>query len=314
MRNDDEQRPDVRPRLVVSNCLGLAACRYDGGRVGCEVVFRLAAEVDLVPICPEVGIGLGVPRDPIVVLAEGAAGRRLVQLRTGRDVTDRMHAFSERFLDRIGSVDGFVLKSGSPSCGLGSAKVLDLADDENRVVREDGLFAAAARERFRGLVLVDESAWDDAGQRDDFLCRLFALARVRALEAADPRRRDLARFHARHEFLLMAHDEPISGPIGAQEADGGLSVARRALSRPASTAGHAKALSHAFDGLSDTIGTAERSRFRAGLEELKAGDTPPFVLRTMLRGWAERVGDEGLLGQYYLDPYPRPLAPTGAAG
>ena len=109
-----------RPRVVVSACLGFAAVRYSGELIPDKVVAALKEHVDFVPVCPEVEIGLGVPR-PVVRLVRGEEGPRMVQPKTGEDLTERMRAFSQRFLQGLGEVEGFLLKNRSPSCGLKSA-------------------------------------------------------------------------------------------------------------------------------------------------------------------------------------------------
>ena len=104
------------PIVVVSQCLGFAAVRYNGQMLQDGFVKALADHVQFVQVCPEVGIGLGVPRDPIRIVSD-KNGRRLVQPASGRDLTTDMTRFSDGFLSGAGPVDGFILKSRSPSCG-----------------------------------------------------------------------------------------------------------------------------------------------------------------------------------------------------
>jgi len=111
-----------RPRIGISRCIELDHCRYNGDSIGSEFVRRLQDHVDLVPVCPEVGIGLGVPRDPIRIVVRGG-GRHLVQPSTGRDVTASMISFTDGFLDQLGEVEGFILKSRSPSCGAYDVRI-----------------------------------------------------------------------------------------------------------------------------------------------------------------------------------------------
>lgn len=120
--------PDVRPAphfpkpvLVLSRCLELEPCRYNGERIPFDLVRELEPWVEYRPVCPEVEIGLGVPRDTIRLVA---AGKRtlLVQPATGRDVTTAMETFASGFVGGAGGVDGFILKSRSPSCGLGGSR------------------------------------------------------------------------------------------------------------------------------------------------------------------------------------------------
>ena len=99
-----------KPVVVVSKCLGFDHCRYNGEIVDDPFVRRLREFVEFKPVCPEMEIGLGVPRDPIrVVVAKGEM--QLAQPSSGKDFSVPMNDFSGRFLDGIGPVDGFLLLS-----------------------------------------------------------------------------------------------------------------------------------------------------------------------------------------------------------
>lgn len=64
----------VRPRVLFSRCLGFAACRYNGQSIRDETVEALLPFVDPVTVCPEVEIGLGIPR--LAIRLVGAQERR----------------------------------------------------------------------------------------------------------------------------------------------------------------------------------------------------------------------------------------------
>ena len=161
----------TKPRIVVSKCLGFAPCRYDGSMISDERVQRMKGRVEFVPVCPEMEIGLGCPRDPIrVVLIRGR--EHLVQPSTGRDVTAAMRRFAETFLGGLGRVDGFILKSRSPSCGIRDVKVYARAGDEDPLRRGAGLFAAAVLRRFPDAAIEDDERLRDAKVRRRFLGKL----------------------------------------------------------------------------------------------------------------------------------------------
>jgi len=164
-----------RPVVVVSKCLGFAACRYDGQIVPSPAVNRLKSRVRFIPVCPELEIGLGVPRQHIRIV-ETRGRRRLVQPATGRDCTLAMNRFSSEFLSSPGGVDGFILKSRSPSCGLKDVKVYRDDGPLSKPVsgRGTGFFASAVLERFPGLAVVDDIGLEDPAVRKVFLVRLFA--------------------------------------------------------------------------------------------------------------------------------------------
>jgi uncharacterized protein YbbK (DUF523 family) len=168
------------PVVVVSKCLGFAACRYDGEVVEDDFTARLGRHARIVAVCPEVEVGLGVPRDKIRLIGMGS-GQRLGQPATGRDLTAEIRRFAARFLDGLGNgaVDGFILKSRSPSCGIRDCKIFDDWESEDEVGRGTGVFARAVGEAFPDLPVEDEERLAEREVRREFLIRLFARARER---------------------------------------------------------------------------------------------------------------------------------------
>ena len=190
----DEFRLCRRPWIVVSRCLTGERCRYNGKAVSGAAVRRLARAAGLLPVCPELEIGLGVPRAPIRIISIGTAkparegvsanpsrngALRLVQSGSGRDVTARMRSFADSFLSSLGPVAGFILKSGSPSCGLCGIKVYSPTGRFRPNVTTRGLFAGAVREKFPDLPVIDEKSLASRKSRADFLRRIRTHARPR---------------------------------------------------------------------------------------------------------------------------------------
>jgi len=130
-------RPFPRPCVVVSRCIEFDPCRYDGSKNPSPAVEHLKHFVDLLPVCPEVEIGLGIPRATVrIVRLEGVTP--LIQPATGRDVTDEMTSFANRFLDGLPPVDGFILKGGSPTSGTSNVKVYPSAGKSMAIERSAG--------------------------------------------------------------------------------------------------------------------------------------------------------------------------------
>jgi len=151
----------------VSRCLGFEACRWNGEIVSSDAVDKLKASVEFVTVCPEQDIGLGVPRKPInLVLVDGKV--RVIQSETERDVTDELRDFSMGFLESVEKVDGFILKSKSPSCGHGTTKI----HDGSMVNLGSGVFASCVEKRYPNCVILDEEELEKMGQ-ETFL-RLLA--------------------------------------------------------------------------------------------------------------------------------------------
>jgi uncharacterized protein YbbK (DUF523 family) len=165
----------ARPVVVVSKCLLGRRCRYDGRVIFCPSVERLKLRVRFIPVCPEMELGLGVPREPIRTVRH--RGRvRLVQPATGRGLTREMAAFSRRFLKSLPAVDGFILKSRSPSCGICDAPAYASTGAVRATTRGPGLFAAAVRRDLPQVPVADETRL-----RRRFLSRVLDLHRRRTM-------------------------------------------------------------------------------------------------------------------------------------
>jgi uncharacterized protein YbbK (DUF523 family) len=100
-------REFAKPIIIVSKCLGFAACRWDGAIIPDDFIRQLAPHVTCRPICPECEIGLGVPRDPIRIVLESGQ-RKLLQPATGKDFTAKITRFSQKYLSSLPDVDGFL--------------------------------------------------------------------------------------------------------------------------------------------------------------------------------------------------------------
>jgi uncharacterized protein YbbK (DUF523 family) len=202
----------ARPIVVISRCIDFDSCRYNGQVIRASLREELEPFVDLRPICPELEIGLGVPRDP-VRLVRRPEGAHMVQPSTGRDLTGAMNEFSARFLSSLDEVDGFILKSRSPSCAIRDAKVFH--SNAHRAGHDSGpgLFAARVLERFPAAAIEDEGRLEDDWLRHAFLTKLFTLASFR-LAVTDGGAHALMAFHATNEPLLEAYDEARAGRLG----------------------------------------------------------------------------------------------------
>ncbi len=136
------ERHYARPRIVVSRCIEFDPCRYDGSKIPSPVVASLKDQADCIPVCPEVEIGLGIPRGTVrIVRLDGID--HLIQPATGRDFTGEMTAFAHRFLDALPPIDGFILKGGSPTSGTSGVRVYPSAEKSMAIEKTAGFFHRA---------------------------------------------------------------------------------------------------------------------------------------------------------------------------
>ena len=170
-----ERSRRARPRVGISSCLLGFAVRHDGGhKRDSPLLESLGPLVEWVPVCPEIEIGLGTPR-PAIDLQETRHGIRLVMPETGRDLTIEMQKYAERQVAALAAmgISGYVLKSKSPSCGLGSTRV---CDESGALLHRHGtgLFAALLTAQLPDLPVEEEASLADAACLSRFIERVRA--------------------------------------------------------------------------------------------------------------------------------------------
>ncbi len=163
-----------RPLLAISSCLLGRPVRYDGAhKLDALVAEVLGNQVDWFAICPEVEIGLGVPRPPIHLVGEADQLRAVRVADAGLDVSSRLRGFARQQVEQLTGVSGYIFKSRSPSCGLDDVTWTDSSGRSAGVA--SGLYAAVIRERLPALPVIDERAFRDVETRERFLRAVFAL-------------------------------------------------------------------------------------------------------------------------------------------
>jgi uncharacterized protein YbgA (DUF1722 family)/uncharacterized protein YbbK (DUF523 family) len=310
-------REFVRPKVVVSKCLGFDHCRYNGGIISSSIVADLVEYVDFLPVCPEVEIGLGIPRDPVRIVLEGGE-QRLVQFASGRDVTEIMKAFCNDFLGSAGEVDGFILKYRSPSCGIKDVKVYQSALPKLAAIgKTSGYFGGAVLKEFPYLPVEDEGRLRNPRIKEYFLTRLFMLAAFRKVKS-EGSMRDLVKLHTENKYLLMAYSQTELRKLGAIVANKGRRAFQElvseyekhlysALSRPPKYTSSINVLMHAFGHFSEELSSQEKALFFDWIQKYREGKTSLCPAINTIRAWTVRFKDQYLMNQTLFEPYPEGL-------
>jgi uncharacterized protein YbgA (DUF1722 family)/uncharacterized protein YbbK (DUF523 family) len=281
-----------------------------------HIVSRLKEYVDFLPVCPEVEIGLGIPR-PTLRIVRDAETDHLVQPETGRDVSREMIEFAQQFLDSLPDVDGFILKNKSPTSGLRDAKVYPSAGKSAPIGHAPGFFGRFVLERYPLLPVEDEGRLRNVRIRDHFLTRIFTRADFREAKN-NGRVRDLVRFHTENKYLLHAYNQRMSRELGVivanQEGLSGDILFDRyetllgpALSRAPSYRTTIDVLLHAMGHFRDRISPGEREFFMRALERYRDGRASVCAPKNIVALWIERFDDENLRNQTFFAPFPEDL-------
>jgi uncharacterized protein YbgA (DUF1722 family)/uncharacterized protein YbbK (DUF523 family) len=307
-------REFIQPRILISRCIEFEPCRYNGAMISSEIVKRLRGIAEMYPVCPEVEIGLGIPREPLR-LVEIENSVHLIQPATECDVTVEMHTFAEWFLKSLPPLDGCILKDRSPSCGLKNVGIYRGTEEEEPLLRGTGLFTQEVIKRYPLLPKTTEKDLSIIRLRDHFLCQVYTLAEFRAVRNHETTK-TLLQFHAENKYLLTAYHHTEYNTLTAlatnrkersfdvvmQEYEDHL---LQALSRPPRVTSHLGVLHHALTHFSDaTIPHKERDRLEELMEAYRKGEKSLSAPRTLMREWIVAYDEDYLSQQTYFEPYP----------
>lgn len=305
----------ARPKLVISKCF-FEKVRYNGLGVNDSFVIQLKDHAKIITVCPEMEIGLGVPRKPIrVVEADGE--RKLIQPETGLDFTEAMQKFTGEFLASLKDIDGFIMKNASPSSGIKDVKIYPSAEHKSPNNRGAGFFGGAVVEQFSPLAVEDEGRLSNFTIRESFLTRIFQHADLRRVIQSG-KMKNLVDFHSKNKYLLMANNQKqlkILGKIVANSQKNDFDTVcseyeqhfNLALSNVAGRGSHINVLMHTFGYFKDELESVEKANFIDLLDLYRNATVPLIAVTTLIKSWAVKYKKDYLLMQSYFRPFPEGL-------
>jgi uncharacterized protein YbgA (DUF1722 family)/uncharacterized protein YbbK (DUF523 family) len=309
---------DDEIRIGVSTCLLGEEVRHDGGHKHDRYITgTLARYFRFVPVCPEVEMGLGVPRKTLRLVREDDRVL-MIEPATGRDRTAQMERFARRRVGQLERMDlcGYIFKKGSPSCGMERVRAYTPAGMPAQST--SGLFAAAIRARIPLLPTEEEGRLNDPHLREGFIERVFAYRRLKNLLRPRWTRRAVVAFQQREKLLLMAHSPAAQKELGrlvaaVDKLDRATFAQRygtlfmQTMAKPATRGRHTNVLHHMFGYFHELLSPEERSLIVEAVEDFRRGIVPLVAPITLFRHLV-RVHDVAYLAdQSYLEPHPREL-------
>lgn len=306
-------------RIGISSCLLGEPVRWNGGHKRDRfLVGTLSQYVQWVPVCPEVEMGLGTPRDTLRLTGDPEEPR-LFMTKTGEDYTDQMRSWSQARLEQLAAMElhGYVLKKSSPSCGLYRVKVYDGNQVPQAVGR--GIYADELVRALPLLPVEEEGRLHDMRLRENFIQKIFVYFRWLQLLKGGRDPAGLVEFHTAHKLTLMAHSPKHLERLGQITANAGggnwadlteeygrsLMEAMGELTTPGK---HANVLQHLMGFVKDRLSGEDKKELLGLVDDYQGGIVPLIVpltlLRHHLRGpqvppWVHQ--------QVYLNPHPKEL-------
>ena len=309
---------ETKIKLGISSCLLGNAVRYDGGHKRDRFLTdTLGRYVDFVPVCPEVEVGLGIPREAMRLVGD-LNHPRLLTIRSRIDHTERMAAWAQERVRELEKENlcGFIFKSDSPSSGLERVKVYD--PNGVPVKKGVGLFARVFIEYFPLLPVEDEGRLHDPLLRENFIESIFVWKRWREMGEQNRGKGGLVDFHSRHKLLIMAHSPKQYQVLGQWVAQGkGVSLddlllqyqemLSSALRQKPTNKKNANVLQHILGYFKKDLTPDEKQEALEGIENYALGFVPLIVPVTLMNHYVRKYHQPYLMDQYYLNPHPLEL-------
>lgn len=314
---------NANPTIIVSKCLGFSSCRYNGQMIDNKFIENLKNHVNFITVCPEVEIGLGIPRDPIKVISNGDSFE-LYQSSTDKYFTDNMNNFSISFLDSLKEIDGFILKSRSPSCAKNDCKIYATIEKSSSSTKGPGLFAKNVLNKFPYTPFEDEGRLTNARIRDHFLTKVFTLHNFRLIKTTNDISQ-LIKFQNDNKYLFIAYNQK------------GQKVLKRVLENynnynskevfneyqhyllltlnkiPRYTT-NINALMHILGHFSDKLSSNEKEFILTTLRNHRIGKIPLSVPLYLLKSYCIQFDEKHLINQTIWCPYPEDLVEPNDSG
>nr|WP_252730806.1 DUF523 and DUF1722 domain-containing protein [Colwellia sp. E2M01] len=303
-------------KIGVSACLIGEKVRYDGGSKTSDFCnLELANHVVFKSFCPEVAIGLPIPRptirqikknDMITVARPDGSG----------DVTEALQAYGKKVASMTKDLSGYIFCAKSPSCGMERVKVFN--PEGNALPSKGvGLFAQEIMAANPLLPCEENGRLIDPILRENFVARVYAYKHWQTVEASGLTKHKLTTFHSQYKYTVMSHDLVAYKNLGQLLARADLPLAdmaqqyiaglMAALTIIATRKKHANTLAHIQGYFSKHLQSDERQELCKQIDSYREGLIPLFVPLTLINHYLLRYPKEYLTKQAYLSPYPDEL-------
>ncbi len=304
----------------ISECLMGVQVRHDGSHKHSKYCTQtLTGWFEFVPVCPEMGIGMGSPREAIHLQgsmahdAIRAIGNRTATL----DVTDKLIAYGIEKGTELTQLCGYILMGRSPSCGMERIKLYH----ENGMPlgkTSAGLYAREFMRQQPLLPIEEEGRMQDARLRENFVARVFAYKRWRDLLENGLTLAKLQEFHAQHKYLLLSHHQPAYRYMGqvvahahqrpiADVAEEYGRIFMETLKRVATNQNHTNVLQHLMGYVKHELNATSKQELAQLIDQYRQGQVPLIAPLTLLRHHLKNHPNAYIEKQVYLQPHPPEL-------
>jgi len=303
-------------KIGISSCLMGEKVRFDSGHKRNAYINGILANFfEFTTFCPEVEIGLSIPREPIRLVTLNdkvhCVGTRNPEL----DVTEDLYKSADEQQAWHRQLCGYILKKGSPSCGM----------ERVRLYKEDipdrigvGLYAERLMQNFPNLPVEEEGRLEDPVLRENFIQRVYIYSRWQNLMEQAIGMKSLTLFHAQHKYIYMSHDQSMARQLGSWLAESHKTdldtlttqyplKMMTLLKRRATRKNHVNTLQHIQGYLKNHLDAGDKQELTTNIKQYREGLLPLIVPITLLRHHFRRYPNNYISNSYYMQPHPAEL-------
>ena len=300
----------------ISSCVVGEKVRFNGGhRRSAFCADTLAEYVRFVPICPEMGIGLGTPRPSVRLIKQDE--QIIARNEFGENISEQINTFADQQQETLERLCGYIFCAKSPTCGMERVRVYR---GEGRDFTKDGvgLYAREVMRLCPYLPVEEDGRLLDAKLRENFITRIYAYHDWRCSVAMSPSAANILAFHTRYKYLLLAHQPAAYAMLGQLLADlstdlPAIIIAYRdafmqALQVVATREQHTNVLQHLQGHFKRSLTSMQRQELATLIDQYRQAIVPLLAPLTLIRHYLSLYPDDYIAQQRYLHPYPDELA------
>lgn len=297
-----------KPKIIVSECLCGKKCRYDGQGYNDKVIQSLKDYVDIQTVCPEVSIGLPTPREPIRIEKHKEKEEyKLIDYSSTHDYTNQMVEFAEEFVCNLGDVDGFILKSKSPTCGIKDVKIYYHGNKCSIGNNGSGFFSQKIMDKYNYLPIENEGRLKNYDIRDNFFTKIFLINDLKNAK-------NIREFHNRNLLLLKSYNEELADKLSEllnkKEIENISDYKEKILNIVSNKRNKNNKISvivNLFEKYKPMLNTKEINMFYELINSYNNQKIPFSSLMVAIKMYATRFDDNDILNQTFFYPYPENL-------
>ncbi len=302
--------------IGISACLVGQKVRFDSSsKTSHFCVNEFSDYVEYKSFCPEVAIGLPVPRATIRQIRDGDMIKVSRPDGTG-DVTEALSAYGKKVAQLTKNLSGYIFCAKSPSCGMERVKVYR-ADGKGSTSDGIGAFAKEIMEANPLLPCEENGRLNDAVIRENFVARVFTYQAWQQLIESGLTKHKLTTFHAKYKYTLMSHNLIAYKQLGRLladtdmplqvQADTYIAGLMAAMKCKATRKNHANTLQHMQGYFSKHLSAAEKQELMAQIHDYRRGLLPLIAPLTLIKHYLMAFPKQYLAQQFYLNPHPAEL-------